>query len=142
MFSVNGSPKKGKSGKNSDSFNSSDNSDDDDIPLRGVVRNTGRRAVTKPIRYAESSGSGSAVEMSDVEPELYDNSAIKEEKIVQAPIELSDSEDEPPPKKNESSEDLFDSLIGKFSLKYMRFYLFLCWLKRISYISFDSEIIS
>lgn len=74
-------------------------------------RTQSRRAATKPIKYQESDDSSEGDE-----PELYDNDAVKEnEEVVQENFQDSDSENEAPPKKMETSEDMFDMLVGRKS---------------------------
>ena len=69
-----------------------------------------KRAATKQIKYdmSEDNSSSSGGE------ELFDNVAIKENDQRQEKINLSsDSENESPPPRNETSEDMFDTLIGR-----------------------------
>lgn len=76
------------------------------------MKERSRRNVAKPIKYNLDD---SDERMStDDEPELYDNEAVKDESIQQASVDLStDSDASSPPKPHETSEDMFDSLIGK-----------------------------
>lgn len=68
-----------------------------------------RRAATKPIRYNDDSDDDhSSGEV------LYDNNLVKEDKKVAGVIsDSSDSDESPPNKPQDTSENMFDSLIGK-----------------------------
>ncbi|KAK4872667.1 hypothetical protein RN001_014696 [Aquatica leii] len=113
---VNGSPK--KRGKKKKAI--SDSEDDIDVPSSDMEssfdipvkeRTTSRRNV-KTIKYNLDSSDNESV--SNDEPELFENSAVKEKDEIQERLhDSSESENEVAPKKVENSDDLFDSLIGK-----------------------------
>ncbi|KAJ3662202.1 hypothetical protein Zmor_006558 [Zophobas morio] len=114
---VNGSPKKrGKKATALDSEEDNDANSGSDVEFSNVVspmvkeRVLSKRAATKQIKYdmSEDNSSSSGGE------ELFDNVAIKENDQRQEKINLSsDSENESPPPRNETSEDMFDTLIGR-----------------------------
>ncbi|GJQ70860.1 Top2 [Trypoxylus dichotomus] len=103
---ANGSPK--KKGRTKHRSSSEDSASESDTPNPPVVkeRTLSRRAATKTINYGESDKS---------DEELFVNEAVKENKIVQQNIENSESESEAPPKQMETSEDMFDMLVGRKS---------------------------
>ncbi|KAF2905680.1 hypothetical protein ILUMI_00490 [Ignelater luminosus] len=101
-------------------------SEDEDLDLSGSdiqfssrvsgvkERTTSRRAATKTIKYANSSSEHDKFSGNDKE-ELFENEAIKEHSSIQALINTSSESgnEESAPMKNQSSEDLFDPLIGR-----------------------------
>lgn len=109
-FSVNGSPAK-KKGDDSFSEKGSGSEIEFDTPPATTERERSRRTAAKKIIYDLDSD-----EVSEGEMELHDNVAVTE-KDVPAPTQIvsSDSESDAPPPRNETSEDMFDSLIGKKS---------------------------
>lgn len=71
-------------------------------------RETGRRLASKQIKYDFNSSD------EDEEEVLYDNDAVKENDAPQKLISVSsESENESPPPRHETSEDMFDSLVGR-----------------------------
>lgn len=101
-------------------MDSDDEEEESDIEFSNivspVVKERSRRNVAKPIKYNLDD---SDEKMStDDEPELFDNEAIKENNTPQqAASDLSSESDTAPPKQHETSEDMFDSLIGKQTTK-------------------------
>ncbi|CAH0545849.1 unnamed protein product [Brassicogethes aeneus] len=100
---------------------SEDSDDDDDAVSFGsdqeidfapspVKERTNRRAAAKPVKYALSDDESE--KMSDVELELKDNAAVAEKENNVAALSDSEDEEKPPPP-HETSEDMFDSLVGK-----------------------------
>nr|XP_022901455.1 DNA topoisomerase 2 [Onthophagus taurus] len=118
---ANGSPKKRGKKYTSDSENDDIGSDSDLENLRmkspppPKERQLTRRAATKSVKYDLDSDVSDDV---DDEPVFHDNVAVKEELEIERVANLSsDSESEAPPaRSNVSSEDLFDSLVGRKQL--------------------------
>lgn len=115
---ANGSPKKKGRKKKDDIDNETSGeenakSDSESIssPVVSPVRErTIRRAATKVQKYNFSDEEDDNKELSDNE-DLHENTCLEERESE--PVLLSDSdEDKPPPPRLESSEDLFDSLVG------------------------------
>lgn len=106
---------KGRKKKDLDIEENEDSEENFDFVKPSESRTTTRvaRAASKKINYSFDSDEKS----SDSEGELFDNSFVKPEKEDQKEkITISDSdEDIPIPKQEQSSDDLFDSLIGKKS---------------------------
>lgn len=74
-------------------------------------RTTSRRAASKAIKYNFDENSSD----SDKEQVLYENEAVKEESPTKtADIAMSSDSDTPaaPPPRQETSENMFDSLLG------------------------------
>ncbi|KAF7282810.1 hypothetical protein GWI33_001951 [Rhynchophorus ferrugineus] len=116
---ANGSPKKRGKGKkkNSDSEYQSDDEQASDTEFNSNVkvspvkeRFNARRAATKVQTYTIFDDEEEDQELSDNE-RLFDNDLLKEP-VKQTTLMSDSDEDKPPPPRLESSEDLFDSLIG------------------------------
>lgn len=116
---VNGSPKKKARRRrysiSDDEDDFLDGSDPDvEFVSRGSLdvgeRTVGRR-IAKPVKYNIDSSSGAS---SGDEQVLFDNDAVKSEGVGKQGkmSDSSDSEAEKPLKKTDTSDDLFDSLIG------------------------------
>lgn len=71
-------------------------------------RTTSRRAAAKPIKYNLDSDE----DESDKEQELFENSDVKQNDDQAVLTDSSDSEVPPPKPPQETSENMFDSLIG------------------------------
>lgn len=119
VSTANGTPKK----KGRKKLSSDDDSDASGSDVEFAVQSQAtkervmsRRAAAKPLKYNFSDEESA----SDSEEELFDNSAVRDEDDKPARIDFSsDSEIEKPPKKmQQSSEDLFDSLIGEYWFTY------------------------
>ncbi|KAF5292892.1 hypothetical protein FQR65_LT11144 [Abscondita terminalis] len=114
---VNGSPKK-RGKKNKAISDSEDIEDGSDVELSQPTppskeRTTSRRNV-KAIKYTIDVSDDDDMLDDDDEPELFENSAVKEDDVAKERLfDTSESENEITPKKTENPEDLFDSLIGK-----------------------------
>ena len=116
---VNGSPKKkAKRRKYSTSGDEGDFDGGSDSDVEFVSRTsldvgerTGGRRVAKLVNYNIDNSSNAS---SDAEEVLFDNNAVKSEGIGKQGkmIDSSDSEADKPLKKTDTSDDLFDSLIG------------------------------
>lgn len=120
LFSANGSPrkKKGKNKFSDESDISNISSDvDSDVEFSSVKspvvkeRVLNRRAATKVIKY-DISDDDDENEEKDEEPVLYENEAILEKSNHQALLSSDDEEDKPAPV-HETSEDMFDTLVGR-----------------------------
>lgn len=81
--------------------------------VQTIASTRAARNTKKKINYSFDSDDE---KMSSGDEELFDNSCVKEEKNDKEIMTLSDSDEDKPQKRIEvSSEDLFDSLIGKKS---------------------------
>lgn len=114
---ANGSPKKrGKKKAISDSEDdasvgsSSDFEIDTKQSAAAVARSNTRRAAAVAVKYNVDES-----EDDETEPVLYDNDAIKENDVQQN-FDASSDSDAPPSRPQETSENMFDSLIGKTTI--------------------------
>lgn len=124
MFSsANGTPKKkGRKKLTTDTDDSSEEGSDVEFVTEASVttervERARRVAATKRIKYGFSDEEEAS---SNSEQELFENKdALNDDADRPKVIEMSsDEEIEKPPKRLESSEDLFDSLLGKLKLNY------------------------
>ncbi|XP_044258662.1 DNA topoisomerase 2 [Tribolium madens] len=110
---LNGTPKKrGRKAKPTSSDEDDDgefNSDIESPVMR--ERPATKRLAAKQIKYNLNSSDD---DDDDGEVELYDNNAVIEPDTRQEKMNISsDSENESPPPRHETSEDMFDSLVGR-----------------------------
>lgn len=112
LLSANGTPKKKRRNKQTtdSEFSGEDNSD---FESRTAVRERARRAAATRIKFDFSDEDGAS--SSEDEPQLFENkAAVEDDRVKPQVMELSsDDEVAKPSKSFESSEDLFDSLLGK-----------------------------
>lgn len=119
FYLANGTPKKkGRKKMNSDDSDMSFSGGSDvefvtmtTLPVK--ERTTARRAAVKSMRYNFSDDENE--DSSEGEPELFQNDAVQElDTHRQEKMDVSsESESERPPKQLETSEHMFDSLVGK-----------------------------
>lgn len=123
MCLANGTPKKkGRKRLDSDESEASFDASGSDVEFVSTTkpppkeRTTVRRAAVKPMKYNFDDDENDV--SSEGEPELLKNDAVieadtnKPEKMDVS----SESDSERPPKQHETSEDMFDSLVGMFSV--------------------------